>query len=366
MIVTRRQFVQQVPVFSLGALGGAGSEKPPSYLRGYEQQYRQNPRRAALEWFKNARFGLFIHYGLYSLLGRGEWVMFYDKIRPAEYARLQDQFTASKFDAEFICRLAVEAGMRYITLVTKHCDSFCLWNTKQTDFNSVNSPAKRDLVKEMAEACRKNGLGFFVFYEHGFDWRHPHGPAPWDWKAKAVRPAYDPPDAWYAPRESYDFGKYLDYVTAQITELTGNYGPLAGVWLDGAGVPHSGDRSKFRLPELYSLIRGRQPQTLISYKFGVNGDEDFLAPELPQVKLIQDRGAKPAEICRTLEPRWWGYDRAAEGKHHTADEVMEMAAECAQYNANLLLNTGPLPDGSIPPEDVRTLREFGRRVRAKG
>ena len=344
----------------------------PPYLKGYEKEFTKNPRAAASDWFRNAKFGLFIHYGLYSLLGRGEWVQYHDKIPIAEYAKLKDRFTAERFDAHAIAALAEAAGMKYITLVCKHCDSFCLWNTNTSEFNSMNSPAKRDLVSEMAEACRERGLGFFTFYEHGFDWRYPHGPAPWDWNLNAVRPAYDPPDPFYATQDSYDFGKYLTYVNDGITELCSNYGPIAGVWLDGIAVPLSGDKSKFKVPELYKHIRQLQPQTLICYKSGLYPElEDFMAPEKPQIeKAIMNRGTKPLEICRTMQKHsekapkgtLWGWLEGAD--HVSPDEVMEMLAEAKIPDANLLLNVGPLPDGSIHPDDIATLKEVGRRLQA--
>lgn len=355
-------------------LNCSSSKNIPSFLKGYEQKYTKDPKAATLEWFRNAKFGLFIHYGLYSLTGRGEWAQFTDRIPIAEYAKLADRFTAEKFDAHFIAALAEEAGMKYITLVCKHCDSFCLWDTKTTEFNSLNSPAKRDLVAEMAEACRDRGLGFFTFYEHGFDWRHPHGPAPWDWSSPAVRPAYDPPDPFYAPRETYDFNKYVTYAYEGISELCSNYGPIAGVWLDGISIPLSGDKSKFRVPELYARIRELQPQGLISYKHGLYPElEDFMAPELHQIDAAKEkRITKPMEVCRTMQKRnantptghLWGWLDGAD--HVSPDEVMEMLAEADSMNANLLLNVGPLPDGSIHPDDVTTLKEVGRRLKAGG
>ena len=366
-----RRFLQVCFLFVVVMRHAAGSPPVPSYLKSYEAAYRQNPRQAALTWFKAAKFGMFIHYGLYSLTGRGEWVQFHDRIPIAEYAKLKDKFTAAKFNAPGIAALAEEAGMKYITLVCKHCDSFALWDTKATDFNSVNSPAKRDLVAEMAAACRARGLGFFVFYEHGFDWRHPHGPAPWDWKNKSVRPAYNPPDPFYATRDQYDFNKYVAYTYEGVSELCSKYGLLAGVWLDGIGIPLSGDKSLFRVPELYARIRQLQLQALICYKSGLYPElEDFMAPEQPQIAAaMKNRGNKPMEICRTMQKRsgktqklaLWGWLDGAD--HVTADEVMAMLAEAAAKDANLLLNVGPLPDGSIHPDDIATLKEVGRRYR---
>lgn len=351
-------------VLTLPLAAAAAPAPVPPHLRGFESQYAADPRAANLAWFRNARFGLFIHYGLYSLLGRHEWVMFRDKIRPAEYARLADKFTAAKFDAGALCDLALDAGMKYVNLVTKHCDSFCLWNTRMTDFNSAKSAAHRDLVSEMAAACAKRNLGFFAFYEHGFDWRHPHGPAPWDWKSPSVRPAYDPPDPWYAPRESYSFQNYLDYVTGGITELLTRYGPLAGIWLDGAAIPASGDRSKFKCTELYALIRRLQPHALISYKWGIEGSEDFLAPEKPQLERVQDRRGRPMEVCWTTQKGSWGWK--ADAPHLSVDEAWEELRRARRLDANLLLNIGPLGDGSVHPAQEKLLRDIGRRLRTEG
>lgn len=369
-MTNRREFLKTTAAFSCSAPARAAV---PEYLRGYEAGYARDPRGAALKWFREARFGLFIHYGLFSLLGKGEWIQFHDKIRIREYGQLAERFDARKFDAAFICDLAREAGMKYVNLVCKHCDSFALWPTRQGSFDVMHSAARRDLVAEMSEACRRRGLGFFPFYEHGFDWRHPHGPAPWLFKSKSVRPAYDPPETWYAKPEEYDFERYVDYADRQVEELISNYGPVAGVWLDGIGIPLSGDKSLYRTPELYRRIRSIQPQALISYKFGLTGEEDFLAPEEAQLQRVTTRGTKPMEICKCLQKRaappnqgyaFWGYNRFS--PHKTADEVREDLKQAARLNANLLLNIGPLGDGSVHPEDVATLRAVGARLRKEG
>ncbi|MBV6432558.1 MAG: hypothetical protein IANPNBLG_02700 [Bryobacteraceae bacterium] len=346
------------------AVPSAASGPAPGFLDNYRSTWARNPREATLAWFRDAKFGLFIHYGLYSLEGRSEWVMYREKIRPADYARLARRFTASRFSAARICDLAVDAGMKYVTMVAKHCDSFCLWKTKQTDFNSTKSPAGRDLVAEMAQACAARRLGLFMFYEHGFDWRHPHGPAPWDWPIRMVRPAYDPPDPWYASRADYNFQNYLDYVSGGIHELLAQYGPVAGVWLDGAAVPASGDLSKFKLPELYAMIRKLQPHALISYKWGIEGSEDFVAPEAPQLNKVKTRGSRPMEICWTTQKGSWGWK--ADAGHLTLDEGWEELAKARRRDANLLLNIGPLGDGSVHPAQERLLRGIGARLRKTG
>ncbi|HOX57665.1 MAG TPA: alpha-L-fucosidase [Candidatus Paceibacterota bacterium] len=346
----------------------------PSYLKGYKRLYRGDPRGAARQWFRDARFGLFLHYGLYSLESRHEWLQFREKIPVAQYARLKDRFTAEKFDAGAITDLALAARMRYVNITTRHHDSFCLFATKQTDFNSVNSPARRDLIGELAEACQKKGLGLCLYYSHGRDWRHPHAPNNDRWGGSA-RPGYAPPEPSYATGAEHDLRKYVDFMTAQITELLTNYGPIAAIWLDGIGTPLSdktktpcpqpprqpGNAPEFRCQELYDLIHRLQPQVLVSYKQGLLGSEDFFAPEH---KAVAFGGDKPMEICSTLQEGSWGYHE--QKRHVTTDEAWAKLAAARAARANLLLNTGPLPDGSIPPQHARVLRAIGERIRRSG
>ena len=135
----------------------------PSYLEDQEEAFKTDPRAANLDWFKNAEYGMFIHYGLYSLLEKGEWVQLRDTIPVAEYAKLKDRFTASAFNANQITDVAIKAGMKYITITSKHHDGFCLFETEATDFNVLNSPANRDLIKELYEACEEKGLALFLY-----------------------------------------------------------------------------------------------------------------------------------------------------------------------------------------------------------
>jgi alpha-L-fucosidase len=333
----------------------------PSYLEEYADLYQDNPRGAAVQWFREAKFGLFLHYGLYSLLGRHEWVQFREKIPVAEYAKLIERFDAKEFDADFITDLALAAEMKYVNITTRHHDSFCLFDSKVTDFKSTNSPATRDLVLELAEACREKGLGFCLYYSHGRDWRHPHAPNNDEWGGNA-RPKYDEPESPYTYGEDHDLQIYVEFMTAQITELLENYGPIAAIWLDGIATPLSRKDKVhlFHCQELYDHIHSLQPQVLLSYKGGLLGNEDFLAPERSWDGEID----KPLEICDTLQPKGWGYIKEDDGKHKSPDDVMAMLAKAESMGANLLLNTGPLPDGSIHPEDVATLRKVGKRLRA--
>ena len=352
----------------------------PHFLYEYEEAFQQNPRRASLQWFEDAHYGLFLHYGVYSLLGRGEWVMLNERIPVAEYARLQEQFTADAFDADAITDLALAAQMRYITITARHHDSFCLFRTEQTDFNSLNAPCGRDLIGELATACSQKGLGLFLYYSYALDWRHPFffsREAGWD----RARPAYPAPDPYYKYKEEADFQHYVDFVHAQITELLTQYGPIAGMWFDPI-MPYYYRPDLFPIEETYALVRSLQPQCLISFKQGANGDEDFASPERSARSLAQrlpnpesQAVAKQAwernqnqhnEVCDTLQPSAWGYKADDKGQHRTKQEVLSLLADARARNSNLLLNTGPLPDGSIDAEDEAILRAVGEQIREHG
>lgn len=260
-----------------------------------------------------------------------------------------------------------------IAITTRHHDGFCLFDTKQTDFNSVNSPAKRDLIHDLAQACDKHKLGLSLYYSHGRDWRHPHAPDNDRWGGNA-RPDYHPPEPAYAYGKDHDLNKYLDFMRAQITELLTQYGPIMAIWLDGIATPLHDKRKggprppaqpdnapEFHCQELYDSIHALQPQVLVSYKQGLLGTEDFFAPENT---AIANQAGKPMEICSTLQNGSWGYFKGM--SHLNPDQAWAKLAAARMANANLLLNTGPLPDGSIHPADVATLRAVGGRIRKEG
>lgn len=346
----------------------------PSYLSDYREMYRQNGRDAGLQWFRDARYGLSLSYGLYSLLGRHECVQSLERIPVSEYAKLKDRFEAEHFNAMEIVEFAIACGMRYITITARHHDGFCLFNSMHTDFTSAQSPARRDLVAELSVACEWHGIGLCLCYSHGRDWRHPHAPNNGDWGGEA-RPAYDPPEPSYAYGAEHRLEEYLDFMRNQIHELLTGYGPIAAIWLDGIDVPLSGDRSRFACQDLYDMVHSLQPQVLVAYRQGLLGTEDFVSAEhglVPGIDSpaghddVPDDHGKPLEICATMSPGSWGYRSEARGKHLSEEQVWQTLTEACEHGANLLLNTGPLPDGSMDPEDVAVMLEVGRRIETQG
>ncbi|MFW6132307.1 MAG: alpha-L-fucosidase, partial [Planctomycetota bacterium] len=190
----------------------------PAYLRDYADLYADDPRRAGLKWFYEAKYGLFMHYGLYSLLGRHEWVQHREAIRVAEYAALAELFKGDRFDVAWITDFAVDCGMRYVNLTTRHHDSFCLWDTAESTFKATETPCGRDLVGELAAACEKRRLGLCLYYSHGRDWKHPHAPNNDRWGGNA-RPVYDRPELTYATGTAHDLGYYVEFMARQVEEL---------------------------------------------------------------------------------------------------------------------------------------------------
>lgn len=351
----------------------------PAHLTPYADRWMVEPRAASRAWFKEARFGLFVHYGLYSLLEAGEWVQYERQIPPDEYGKLAARFTASRFDADQITELACEARMRYVNLVTCHHDGFAMWDSTVEPFNARRSAARRDFVAEMAEQCRRKGLGLFVYYTYALNWRHPYFMD--NGRLGFARPHYPTRPPQYRYTGPADFERYVDYAHAAMTELLTHYGPLAGVWLDIISAAYA-------MPELipvertYALVRRLQPHALIAYKQGATGTEDFASCEFEAGSLAAtmrerygDAAARIAdaawtanrskhnEVCATMAKGW---GRAANDVQKSPDEVLAMLGLAQSAGCNLLLNVGPLPDGSLPDEAVRTLREVGCRIDREG
>ncbi len=362
------------------------SKACPNYLKKYEELWSKHPKAANLEWWKNAKFGMFIHYGLYSFLDTdghpNEWAQFYQKIAVDKYERIQDVFTAHNFDAEKIADLAVDSGMNYINLVCCHHDSFCLWNSKTEPFNSVNSPAKRDLVRELADACDKRGLGFFTYYTFAQNWKHPYFI---DKEVfKNARPDYDEKPKEYLYNKPEDLKIYVDYIMKCMEELLTECGTTAGIWLDLIMAFYAlRDHGYFDIDEIYAKIREIRPDALLSWKQGATGTEDFATPEqhfhslegrmreaygeeaaLHHRKVWEKNSEKHNEICATVQPGSWAFSTFS--PHRDAEYCYELLGHAAKNNANLLLNIGPLADGSISPIQEKILRDIGKKIKENG
>jgi alpha-L-fucosidase len=317
-------------------------------------QKSYQPTRANLsarQWFQDARFGLFIHWGVYSVLADGEWVMQVRKIPINEYEKLPPQFNPSEFNAAEWVALAKAAGMKYITITSKHHDGFAMFDSKVSDWNIVaRTPYKKDPLKMLAEECRKQGIKLF-FYHSQLDWHHPDYFPRGQTGLSAGRP------------EAGDWYKYLDFMDAQLQELLTNYGRIGGIWFDGMWDKPKAD---WRLQQTYRLIHRLQPQALVGSNHHLRpfDGEDFqmFEKDLPGKNtsgFSKDSviGNLPLETCETMNGAW-GYN-ANDKKFKSTRELIHYLVRAAGSNANFLLNVGPMPNGRIQPEFVTRLREMG-------
>ena len=279
-----------------------------------------------------ARFGLFLHYGLYSLLGRHEWVQLREKIRVPEYAKLKDRFTADKFDADFITDLALEAEMKYVNLVTRHHDSFSLWATEAERLQlGRTAPCPAAIWSaSWPSSARRRGWGSSATTRTAATGSIPMLRTTTA-GAASRGPSTTRPSPSYATGAEHDLQKYLDFMTGPdhraADRLRSDRRHLAGRDRRAAEAPKPGTgatTADFKCQPLYDYIREQQPQVLVSYKQGLLGTEDFFAPEH---KAIQNEQGKPMEICTTLQKKGWGYVKGS--PHLTADDVMDRLAVAA-------------------------------------
>jgi len=314
---------------------------------------------ASRQWFQDAKFGLFIHWGVYSVLGRGEWVMNNEKIPISEYEKLPARFDPTGFDAAAWVAMAKAAGMKYITITSKHHDGFAMFDSKVSDWNIVaRTPYKRDPLKMLAEECRRQGIKLF-FYHSQLDWHNAdYFPRHYTGVGYTGRP------------ESGDFDRYLDYMDAQLTELLTNYGEIGGIWFDGMWDREEAD---WRLAKTYSLIHRLQPQALVGSNHHLKPipGEDFqmFEKDLPGKKTTgfnekQEIGALPLETCETINGAW-GYN-AKDTRFKSTKDLVQYLSKAAGNNANFLLNIGPMPDGRIQPEFTVRLQEIGKWLAVHG
>ena len=320
--------------------------------RGGPDEYTPAPENLkAREWFQDAKFGLFVHWGVYSVLGDGEWVMNNQRIPVADYEKLPAFFNPEQFDAAEWVAMAKAAGMKYITITSKHHDGFAMFDSKVSTWDIVDrTPYQKDVLKALAEECRKQGIKLFFYYSQ-LDWHHP------DYYPRG-RTGNDAgrPDAG-------NWDRYIDYMNAQLTELLTNYGEIGGIWFDGWW-----DRpdAPWRLEETYALIHRLQPQALVGanhHKKPFDG-EDFqmFEKDLPghnTAGFNEDSqiGALPLEMCDTINGAW-GFN-LQDRRHKSTRDLVHLLVKGAGYNANFLLNVGPMPNGKIQPEHSARLKEVG-------
>ena len=321
------------------------------------------------EWFREARFGMFIHWGVYSLLGKGEWVMNNDCMTAAAYEELPPRFDPTLFDPALWVSTAKAAGMRYITITSKHHDGFAMWHSKVSPYNIVDAtPYGRDVLKMLADECARQEMRLFFYHSH-LDWRHP------DYFPRGKTGSCSGrPDAG-------DFNAYLDYMDAQVAELlSGEYGQLGGIWFDGWWDHHITEHDKsdtrtgvdWRLDQTYQMIHRLQPTALIGNNHHVDPfpGEDFQVVErdLPgrntfgyNTTAVSDL---PLETCDTMNGSW-GY-HAQDDRWKSTEELVHYLARAAGHDANLLLNVGPTPEGTFQPEVFEGLAGVGQWISHHG
>lgn len=306
------------------------------------------------DWLRQARFGMFMHYGLYSVSGRHEWVQNHESI-PAEKHRVYfDHFIADRFDARAWARAAKDAGMRYLVFTSKHHEGFSMWDTAVSDFSVTHTPTGRDLVAEITAACREEGIRVGLYYSL-IDWHHEDFPLDGlhpDWSRRAD----------VADRNG---AKYADFLHAQVEELVTRFDPDL-LWFDfsypGARLVEGGKGADFwRSAELFQKIRTLSPRILLNDRLDLPGTADFVTPEEVQpVEGVLDGDAMLWEACRTLNGSW-GY---APGYQSwlDADQVVRLLVDSVSKGGNLLLNVGPTARGDIEQRAQDLLHEVGAWV----
>ncbi len=324
-----------------------------------QSSYQPTPANLeARRWFEDAKFGLFIHWGVYSVLGDGEWVMNNRKIAVREYEKLPAFFNPTEYDPAEWVALAKAAGMKYITITSKHHDGFAMFGSKVSDWNIVGrTPYRKDVLQMLADECHRQGIKLF-FYHSQLDWHNPD----------------------YYPRgrtghttgrpESGDWSKYLDYMDAQLGELLTNYGEIGGIWFDGMWDKYDAD---WRLERTYKLIHELQPACLIgsNHHRRPNPGEDFqmFEKDLPghstqSFNQGQEVSELPLETAETMNDNW-GFN-IGDANYKSPRQLVQYLVRAAGYNSNFLLNVGPMPNGKIQPEFAAHLKEVGRWLAQHG
>ncbi|MBL8238176.1 MAG: alpha-L-fucosidase [Bryobacterales bacterium] len=307
------------------------------------------PDSERTRWFRDAKFGIFVHWGPYSVIGRHEWARHKLQIPQPEYDRFARQFNPVKFNASEWTRLFQNAGAKYIVITSKHHDGFSIYRSGVSNYDMEITPYSADPLKQLAEAAQRSGLRL-GFYHSIMDWKHPD---------------YRPLRSWEHPKtfeEGGDLPRYLDYMRGQLRELLTNYGEVATIWFDGEW-EHKPE--EINADGIYEFIRTLQPNTLINdrlYNRRPGNKADFGTPEqyVPATGVTGADG-KPLlwESCVTINGDSWGYNKY-ETDFKTERDLIRMLIEVVSKGGNLLLNVGPRPDGTIQPEFVYRLEAIGR------
>jgi alpha-L-fucosidase len=331
--------------------GSFGAVRRPSIdpARGQRPEARTDPR---LEWWRAARFGMFIHWGLYAvpaghwngsdIPGIGEWIMYNAEIPIAEYERLAHKFDPVRFDAAQWVGLARRAGQKYLVITAKHHDGFCLFKTRQTGYNMVDAtPFGRDPLKELAEECARAGIKMCFYYSQTQDWHHPDGDGnDWDYEAS-----------------KQNFGVYIDdYVIPQVKELLTNYGPVGLIWFD---TPKQ--MTEEQSGRLLQVVHSTQPACLVCGRLGnALGDYASAGDNMIPPEAVAGDWETPATINDT-----WGY-KSKDNNWKSEGDLIRKLIDIVSKGGNYLLNVGPTAEGIIPQPSVERLEAMGRWLAANG
>ncbi len=331
-------------------------------------QFNREEYEKRMAWYTQARFGMFIHWGLYAIPARGEWVRSVEEIKKEDYMQYFEEFDPVDYDPKKWARAAKEAGMKYMVLTSKHHDGFCLFDSQYTDFKSTNTKCGRDLVREFLEAGRAEGLKVGLYFSL-LDWVHDDYPHFGD----RNHPMRFNPDY---PNEGRNFDNYLTYMHNQVRELCTNYGKLDILWFDFSYEDKYNVMrgEKWKATELVNMVRELQPEVIIDNRLEVSGDGfgslwecdpkpyhgDFVSPEqIIPPNGIQDKEGNDMvwEACVTMNNNW-GYC-ANDRFFKPAPMLIKKLVECVSKGGNLLLNVGPDAKGNIPPESMKILKDIG-------
>lgn len=321
-------------------------------------------REERTRWFRDARFGLFIHWGLYAIPAKEEWLRGTARMTEEQYREYFRTFDPDAFDPRAWARLAKAAGMKYAVLTAKHHDGFCLFDSALTDFKSTRTPAGRDLVREYVDAFRAEGLEVGLYYSL-IDWHHDGYPHYGD----RYHPRRDD-EAWKG--RAHDFDGYLEYMHGQVRELCSNYGKISVLWFDFSYGPMAAET--WKAAELMAMVRSLQPDVVIDNRLEASGESlgsmfsgeptsfagDFASPEqiVPPEGIVDANGDPlPWEACFTMNNHW-GYS-AADRLYKSPRQLIRKLVECVAKGGNVILNVGPDARGRIPEESVRILERIG-------